>query len=135
MVQDRPPTPPKKPRPSPDRSENSFDARLAKARLKGSERRRRGINETSAFGIATRLVAELVSGLVIGGGIGWLLDRWLGTEPWLLVVFFILGAGAGIANVIRAANQMNARQMARQEDDRAAGSDKGPENGRDDDRN
>lgn len=116
MVQDRPPPPPDERENSLRKPENSFDARLAKARLKGSERRQRGINETSAFGIATRLVAELVSGLAIGGGIGWLLDRWLGTGPWLLVVFFILGAGAGIANVIRAAKQMNARQMAEQAD-------------------
>jgi len=37
-------------------------------------------------------------------GAGWLLDRWLGTKPWLMIVFFFLGAAAGIMNVYRAVN-------------------------------
>lgn len=100
MVQDRPPQPPKEP-------ERTFEARLAKARGSAKPRKRQALDESSAFGVVTRLVAELVSGLVVGGGIGWLLDRWLGTKPWLLVVFFILGAGAGMVNIVRAAKQMN----------------------------
>jgi ATP synthase protein I len=43
----------------------------------------------------------------VGGGIGWLLDRWLGTLPLFLLVFFVLGAVAGLLNVFRAAKQMN----------------------------
>ncbi|HET9904655.1 MAG TPA: AtpZ/AtpI family protein [Xanthobacteraceae bacterium] len=61
----------------------------------------------SAFGFALRAGIELVAGLVVGGGIGWLLDAWLGTGPILLVLFFFLGAGAGISNVFRIARQMN----------------------------
>jgi ATP synthase protein I len=45
--------------------------------------------------------------LVVGGGIGWLLDRWLGTSPAFLIVFFLLGAAAGTLNVFRAAKEMN----------------------------
>ena len=113
MVQDQPPEPSKKP-------ECTFEARLAKARNSRKARRARQLDETSAFGVATRLVAELVSGLVIGGGIGWLLDRWLGTGPWMMVVFFLLGAGAGLSNVIRTAKQMNEeaiRRAAEKEDE------------------
>jgi ATP synthase protein I len=44
----------------------------------------------------------LVSGLLVGLAIGWGLDWWLGTRPWLLIVFFFLGAAAGILNVYRA---------------------------------
>jgi len=36
-----------------------------------------------------------------GAVIGWLLDRWLGTKPWLILVFFILGFAAGLLNVYR----------------------------------
>jgi ATP synthase protein I len=46
-------------------------------------------------------------GLVVGGGIGWLLDRWLGTSPLLLILFFLVGAAAGMYNVVRAAREIN----------------------------
>ena len=36
-------------------------------------------------------------------GIGLLLDKWLGTTPWLLLLFFLLGSAAGIMNVFRVA--------------------------------
>lgn len=42
--------------------------------------------------------------IVIGGGSGWLLDRWLGTEPWLFLVFLGFGIVAGLRNVVRAAS-------------------------------
>jgi ATP synthase protein I len=47
--------------------------------------------------------------IAFGGGLGWLLDRWLGTRPIFLVVMFVLGAAAGILNVMRAAVELNAR--------------------------
>jgi ATP synthase protein I len=62
----------------------------------------------SALGLAFRLAVELVAGLVVGGGIGWLLDYWLGTLPIMLLLFFALGAAAGILNVIKTAKQMQA---------------------------
>lgn len=60
----------------------------------------------SGFGMAMRIGTELVAGLVVGVGIGYLLDRWLGTAPWFLVVFFFLGSGAGILNVYRSASSL-----------------------------
>lgn len=42
--------------------------------------------------------------IVIGGGAGWLLDRRLGTEPWLFLVFLAFGIVAGLRNVVRAAS-------------------------------
>ena len=56
------------------------------------------------LGQALRTGIELVSALAVGVGIGFLLDKWLDTAPWFLVVFFFLGAGAGILNVYRAAS-------------------------------
>ena len=55
----------------------------------------------SGFGQAFRIAAELVSGLLVGLGLGGGLDEWLGTKPWLLILFFFLGAAAGILNVYR----------------------------------
>lgn len=52
--------------------------------------------------LAGRVSSELVAGLIVGAGSGWVLDRWLDTSPLMLVVMFFLGAGAGMVNVWRA---------------------------------
>lgn len=67
-----------------------------------------------AFAKAFRFVAELVVGVGVGGFIGWLLDRWLGTAPWLLVLLVTLGFAAGLMNVIRAAQKAQAEAEASQ---------------------
>ena len=60
----------------------------------------------STIGVAFRIAVELVAGLAVGVAIGWALDRWLGTGPWLLILFFFLGAAAGILNVYRSAKTL-----------------------------
>ncbi|WP_370511874.1 AtpZ/AtpI family protein [Telmatospirillum sp. J64-1] len=49
-----------------------------------------------------RIAVELVAGVLVGVGIGYALDAWLGTRPWLMVVFLFLGSAAGALNVYRA---------------------------------
>lgn len=61
----------------------------------------------TASGWAFRIGVELVVALLVGCAVGWLLDRWLGTSPLLLILFFFLGAAAGLLNVFRTARQMN----------------------------
>jgi len=60
---------------------------------------------TTASGYAKgfRLSSELVAGVVIGAGLGWLVDRGLGIAPWGLIVFLLLGFAAGLLNVMRSA--------------------------------
>lgn len=60
----------------------------------------------SALGQAFKISVELVAGVGVGGFIGWAIDRQLGTKPWLLVVFLILGFVAGMLNTIRSARRM-----------------------------
>lgn len=80
------------------------EARAGRARGKGA-----GLSsEAKGYGFAIRLAIELVSALAVGVFLGWMLDRWLGTGPWLLVVFFFLGAAAGALNVYRAAKSLGA---------------------------
>ena len=62
----------------------------------------RSSSEPSAMGRAFRMSAEFVAGVVAGSILGWLIDRGLGTRPWGLIVFLMLGFGAGIYNVMRA---------------------------------
>jgi ATP synthase protein I len=57
-------------------------------------------------GTAFRIGVELVAALVVSVGLGWLLDRWLGTRPWLMVAFFFIGSAAGMLNVYRVVNGM-----------------------------
>jgi ATP synthase protein I len=45
---------------------------------------------------------EFVAGVIAGGGLGWLFDRYVGTSPWGMIVFLMLGFAAGIYNVMRA---------------------------------
>ena len=54
-----------------------------------------------AMSLGFRVVSELVAGIVVGGGIGYLIDRWLGTKPFLLVLFGLLGTAGGFWNIIR----------------------------------
>lgn len=65
------------------------------------------------LGIAGRFATELVAAVVVGSGLGWGIDWLLGrfghhTSPAFLLVFFVLGAAAGIRNVMRAASEINA---------------------------
>ena len=58
----------------------------------------------SGVGLALRLGVDFVAGVVVGVGIGLLLDWWLGTLPGMLILFFLLGAAAGTFNVFRTAS-------------------------------
>jgi ATP synthase protein I len=57
----------------------------------------------SGYAKGFRLSSELVAGVVVGAGIGWLVDHWLGVAPWGLIVFLLLGFAAGVLNVMRSA--------------------------------
>jgi ATP synthase protein I len=100
---------------------NPDDLQQLGRRLDESQRRRAAGNKApppSQMGIAGRFTTELVAALVVGGGLGWGVDWLCGhfgfhTRPVFLVIFFVLGAGAGINNVVRAANEINAAMAAK----------------------
>ena len=88
-------------------SPDDFKTRLkiAKSKIKKdilSDSEKRG----SFMGTAFKLGTELVAAVVVGTIIGFILDNWYGTKPWLILIFFFLGAAAGLMNVIKAANRM-----------------------------
>ena len=60
----------------------------------------------SFMGNAFKLGTELVAAVEVGTIIGFILDSWFDTKPWLIIIFFFLGAAAGMLNVIRTANRM-----------------------------
>lgn len=59
-----------------------------------------------ALGFGLRVGIDLIAGLCVGLALGWLADRYIGTRPWGLILGFLLGSAAGIANVFRAVQGM-----------------------------
>jgi ATP synthase protein I len=68
-----------------------------------AEQKKAERSSMAGYAVAFRLSTELVGAVLVGGGIGYLLDWWLGISPWGLIVFFLLGFVAGVLNVLRSA--------------------------------
>jgi ATP synthase protein I len=83
---------------------NSFEERLRKAQGRHGGKAppsQSGPTPPNALGIGFRAGVEVVSALIAGIGLGWLLDRLFGTWPWLFLLFFVFGGVAGVLNVYR----------------------------------
>ena len=79
--------------------------KIAKSKIKkqlDNDNEKRGAFMGSAFKLGTELVAAVAVGTIIG----FILDTLFDTKPWLIIIFFFLGAAAGMLNVIRTASQM-----------------------------
>jgi ATP synthase protein I len=78
-------------------------ARIEPERDKASTQQGPQASDRSALAQGFRLSAEFVSGIIAGTLVGWLMDRFVGTSPWGLIVGVLLGFGAGMLNLMRAA--------------------------------
>ena len=88
-------------------SKDTFKTRLEIAKKKASKRNfDKKKHKPSPIGSAFKLSTELVSAVVVGTIIGFILDKTFGTKPWLILIFFFVGVIAGIMNVIKSANNM-----------------------------
>ena len=88
-------------------SENQFKTRLKIAKNKAKSRRSSKSEESSSsMGAAFKMSTELVAAVVVGTIIGFILDNWFGTKPWLILIFFFVGVIAGIMNVVKSAKKM-----------------------------
>ena len=83
--------------------------------------------DMSGLSRGLRLGSEFIAAILVGAGIGYLLDLWLKTGPWLFLVFVMVGFAAGVLNVTRAAAEMNRASPP------PPGSDLGPGKDEDDD--
>ncbi len=97
-------------RPPPDRLED-FERRLDK-----TLQARRGATgpdttEGSAAGLALRAVSELVVGLLVSMGLGWVADKYLGTAPWIMLALMPVGLAAGVMNVMRLSHSQQAEDI------------------------
>ena len=85
---------------------DDLKTRLKIAKTKSSSRNPDKIVNSSSMGSAFKLSTDLVAHVVVGTIIGFILDSWFDTKPWLIIIFFFLGSAAGILNVIKTAKQM-----------------------------
>jgi ATP synthase protein I len=96
-----------------------------KARIDAAQERRAEADLTrsaaappSGLGVALRVSTELFAGVVVGGGLGWFLDRALGSSPFGLVIFILIGFAAGTMNLIRSAARGTAPPKSAERDRR-----------------
>ncbi|MCS7267787.1 MAG: AtpZ/AtpI family protein [Geminicoccaceae bacterium] len=82
---------------------DEFDARLERLRGRADAPAKKAgpVESRTPWGSGIQVGIELVAGLAGGLLLGWALDSWLGTAPWLLVAGFVLGAAAGVRNAWR----------------------------------
>ena len=87
---------------------SALDTRLKKARKLVQDpltkKTTDGSEKGSVLSLAFRVAVEIVSAVVIGFILGWFLDDWLGTKPWLMLTFVFIGFVAGVLNVYRMAS-------------------------------
>lgn len=62
-------------------------------------------NQGMAYGL--KIGSEFVSAILVGSALGWILDKWLGTTPFGLIVFLMLGFAAGVLNVMRTTGKIS----------------------------
>lgn len=99
--------------------------RLDKARAGRRVERQPVVGDRSALqqglGLGFRIGIELVVAVVVATGLGWAIDRWLGTRPWGMIVLFFLGVGAGMLSVYRAVAGIGTPAGYRRQNPDAAG--------------
>lgn len=112
--------------PGDDERLKRLDERIRKAKETiRPRRRRREMKGVSQAGMAWQMIVELVTGLLIGFGIGWGLDWVFSTRPVFLVLFTLLGFGAGVNVMLQTAREV--QKQAAAED--AGAEDEGDESG------
>lgn len=86
-----------------DRQIDDLDVRIASARAaddarsSGADRRQ----PAKGYGQGARVLAELIGAPIGGGILGWVLDRWLGTTPWIMLVLLVLSVVVAFRNIYR----------------------------------
>ena len=79
---------------------------IAKKKIKKKQIKNNDSNVAS-LGKALKISTELVAAVVVGTTLGFILDNWFDTRPWLTISFFFMGVAAGILNVIKSAKNMH----------------------------
>lgn len=107
-------------------TDDDLEARRARLRAdidayeekeRATSQRGRDASSLSGYAAAFRLSTEFVSAVVVGGGLGWLLDWALGTLPLFFVILLLVGFAAGVLNVLRSAGLISEPQAGKRRPD------------------
>ena len=79
---------------------------IAKKKIKKEVMENKGTNVAS-LGNALKIGTELIAAVLVGSILGYILDNWFDTKPFIMISFFFIGVAAGILNVIRSAKKMH----------------------------
>ena len=99
-----------------DDQKGSLEDRLKRLDAELAERRKEDGTEAAAearasesrkgYAVAMKLSSEFVAAVIVGALLGYLVDHFAGTGPWGMIIFLLLGFGAGVLNVMRAAGMV-----------------------------
>ena len=89
-----------------ERRRRELEASLATRRASRQVEESARAGGKTGYGQALKLSSEFIAGIAVGVGLGWVIDRWAGTSPWGLIIFLLLGFGAGVLNVLRSAGMV-----------------------------
>lgn len=95
---------------------DQFNAKLkaARDRIEGREDQgSKGSYNDSLAGVGYRMSIELVVGICLGLGLGWLIDTQMGTKPWFMLILMFLGLVAGVLNIVRLSRDVQRRMDKR----------------------
>jgi len=81
-----------------------LDRRLAEAKARANPKRD-GLKREENRGWS--IAIEFIGAILVGAFLGWLIDRWLGTAPFAMILFFVLGFGAGLRAVMRKSGEFD----------------------------
>lgn len=84
-----------------------LDRKLQDRRAAELSAKQKSKSSSSGYAQAMKLSSEFIAGVLVGAGIGWVADQWLGTAPFGLIVFLLLGFVAGVLNVLRSAGYVS----------------------------
>jgi ATP synthase protein I len=114
-----------------DKALQSLDARLAAFEAKkAAEQPVRAEHEKSSQD-GYRLLADLIGGVLVGLGFGWVLDQFAHTAPWGMVGGLLIGMGASIFSVVRKATKLSAQASTETVDEDTGGGSTAPKQKRD----
>ncbi|MET1414030.1 AtpZ/AtpI family protein [Roseibium sp. HPY-6] len=96
-----------------------LNRKLDDQRVADEKAARKSESNSAGYAQAMKLSSEFIAGVLVGAGIGWVADQWLGTTPFGLIIFLLLGFAAGVLNVLRSAGVVEQPQVGLRRDKNA----------------